>query len=78
MPPAFQGHLILACIWLYCHVNVYICFQGLGAPIGSIVAGPRDFIGKVLKIRKMLGGGMRQAGVIAAPGNGRIFGMVVN
>lgn len=37
--------------------------------MGSIVAGPKEFIGKVLKIRKMLGGGTRQAGVIAAPGD---------
>ena len=42
--------------------------QGLGAPVGSIVAGPKDFIAKVHHHRKMLGGGMRQAGVLAAPG----------
>lgn len=43
--------------------------QGLGAPIGSIVAGPKGFIHKVHRYRKMLGGGMRQSGVIAAPGS---------
>ena len=42
--------------------------QGLGAPAGSIVAGPKQFIKKVLRYRKMLGGGMRQSGVLAAPG----------
>ena len=42
--------------------------QGLAAPVGSMVAGPREFIEKVHRWRKMLGGGMRQAGVIAAPG----------
>lgn len=42
--------------------------QGLGAPIGSMVAGPKAFIARVHKYRKMLGGGMRQAGIIAAPG----------
>ncbi|KAK9865192.1 hypothetical protein WJX84_003559 [Apatococcus fuscideae] len=42
--------------------------KGLAAPIGSMVAGPKDFIEKVHRWRKMLGGGMRQAGVIAAPG----------
>ena len=36
--------------------------------MGSMVAGPADFIAKVHKYRKMLGGGMRQAGVLAAPG----------
>lgn len=42
--------------------------QGLGAPAGSIVAGPRPFIERVHRMRKMLGGGMRQVGVLAAPG----------
>jgi threonine aldolase len=42
--------------------------KGLSAPIGSIVVGNSKFISKVKKIRKMLGGGMRQAGIIAAPG----------
>ncbi|KAK9829692.1 hypothetical protein WJX72_007383 [[Myrmecia] bisecta] len=42
--------------------------KGLGAPVGSMVVGPRAFIGKVHHLRKMLGGGLRQAGVVAAPG----------
>jgi threonine aldolase len=42
--------------------------KGLGAPIGSVIAGRRDFIRRCLKLRKMLGGGMRQAGILAAAG----------
>jgi threonine aldolase len=47
--------------------SVSICFsKGLGAPVGSAVAGRRDFVERARKVRKMVGGGMRQAGVIAA------------
>jgi threonine aldolase len=42
--------------------------KGLGAPVGSMVAGSREFIDKARVYRKMFGGGMRQAGVIAAAG----------
>lgn len=49
--------------------TVQFCLsKGLGAPIGSIIAGSKEFIQAARKWRKMLGGGMRQAGVIAAPG----------
>ncbi len=49
--------------------TVQICLsKGLGAPVGSIIAGTESFIHKARKWRKRLGGGMRQAGVIAAPG----------
>ncbi|WP_440119534.1 GntG family PLP-dependent aldolase [Paenibacillus sp. QZ-Y1] len=49
--------------------TVQICLsKGLSSPIGSMVAGSKEFINKVYRIRKMLGGGMRQAGIIAAPG----------
>ena len=49
--------------------SVQFCLsKGLSAPIGSVVVGSSDFIRKARKYRKMLGGGMRQAGVIAAPG----------
>ena len=49
--------------------SVSICLsKGLGAPVGSILAGPRDMIFRARKVRKMLGGGMRQAGFIAAAG----------
>lgn len=48
--------------------SVNICFsKGLGAPVGSAIAGTRDFIHRARKFRQMSGGGMRQAGVIAAP-----------
>jgi threonine aldolase len=42
--------------------------KGLGAPIGSLVAGDRAFIAKAHRFRKMFGGGMRQAGILAAAG----------
>lgn len=49
--------------------SVMFCLsKGLGAPIGSILAGNKDFIKKARKNRKLMGGGLRQAGVIAAPG----------
>lgn len=40
--------------------------SGLGAPVGSAVAGTEDFISRALRVRKALGGGMRQSGVVAA------------
>ncbi len=44
-----------------------ICFsKGLGAPVGSALAGTREFIDRARRFRKMYGGGMRQAGVLAA------------
>jgi threonine aldolase len=47
--------------------TVQFCFsKGLGAPVGSIVCGTADLIGEIRYLRKRLGGGMRQAGVIAA------------
>jgi len=47
--------------------SVSVCFsKGLGAPVGSALVGPRDFIRRAYRWRKMLGGGMRQAGVLAA------------
>ena len=42
--------------------------KGLSAPVGSLICGTKDFISRARKVRKMLGGGMRQAGVIAAAG----------
>ena len=42
--------------------------KGLGAPVGSVLCGARDFIREARRVRKMFGGGMRQAGVIAAAG----------
>jgi len=49
--------------------SVMFCLsKGLGAPVGSMVAGTKAFIEKARIYRKMFGGGMRQAGVIAAAG----------
>jgi len=48
-------------------VAVCLC-KGLRAPLGSILAGRKEFIAEARRIRQRLGGGMRQAGVIAAPG----------
>jgi threonine aldolase len=49
--------------------SVSVCLsKGLGTPIGSLVAGSREFIDRVHRFRKMFGGGMRQVGIIAAAG----------
>lgn len=49
--------------------SVQFCLsKGLAAPVGSLVVGSPDFIAAARKVRKMLGGGMRQAGVLAAAG----------
>ena len=49
--------------------SVMFCLsKGLAAPVGSIVAGTRKFITRARHIRKMLGGGMRQVGIVAAAG----------
>lgn len=48
--------------------TLQFCFsKGLGCPVGSVVAGPAEFIEQALRVRQSLGGAMRQAGVIAAP-----------
>jgi threonine aldolase len=49
--------------------NLMFCLsKGLSCPVGSMVVGTREFVDKARKVRKVLGGGMRQAGIIAAPG----------
>lgn len=49
--------------------SVSVCLsKGLGAPVGSLLCGTRDFIAEARRWRKMLGGGMRQAGILAAAG----------
>ena len=49
--------------------SVMFCLsKGLSAPVGSILSGSKEFIQKARKSRKMLGGGMRQAGIVAAAG----------
>lgn len=50
-----------------CFDSVSVCFsKGLGAPVGSALLGRREFLYRAHRIRKMAGGGMRQAGVLAA------------
>ena len=53
-----------------CYVDsLSVCLsKGLGAPIGSLLVGPADFIKKARRIRKALGGGMRQVGILGAAG----------
>jgi threonine aldolase len=49
--------------------SVTFCLsKGLSAPVGSVICGSHDFIAQARRYRKMLGGGMRQAGVLAAAG----------
>jgi threonine aldolase len=48
-------------------VDVCLC-KGLAAPLGSLLLGSKDFIDEARRLRQRIGGGMRQAGVIAAPG----------
>jgi threonine aldolase len=49
--------------------SISVCLsKGLGAPVGSVLLGTKDFIHKAKRIRKVFGGGMRQAGFIAAAG----------
>ncbi|MFZ5645153.1 MAG: low-specificity L-threonine aldolase [Bacillota bacterium] len=51
-----------------CDSVMFCLSKGLGAPVGSILTGSREFIDRARKYRKALGGGMRQAGVLAAAG----------
>jgi len=49
--------------------SVTFCLsKGLGAPVGSLLCGSRDFIARAVRLRKRMGGGMRQVGVLAAAG----------
>ena len=53
--------------WAACADSAMMCFsKGLGAPVGSILVGSGEFIAKARRVRKRWGGGMRQAGVLAA------------
>lgn len=50
--------------------SVSLCLsKGLGAPVGSVLTGTRDFIAEARRFRKVMGGGMRQAGYLAAAGH---------
>ena len=49
--------------------SISICFsKGLGAPVGSVLVGSKEFIYKARRVRKVIGGGMRQVGMLAAAG----------
>ncbi len=49
--------------------SVTFCLsKGLCAPVGSVLCGDKEFIKRAHRLRKMLGGGMRQAGILAAAG----------
>lgn len=53
--------------WTQHFETVNVCFsKGLGAPVGSALCGPKDLIAQAVRHRKVLGGGMRQAGILAA------------
>jgi threonine aldolase len=55
--------------WTRHVTSVQLCLsKGLGAPVGSVIVGPAPFIWHARRMRKILGGGMRQAGIIAAAG----------
>ena len=57
-------------MWTQHFHSVSVCFsKGLGAPVGSALAGSKEFIKRARRIRKMFGGGMRQAGILAAAAN---------
>jgi threonine aldolase len=56
--------------------SISLCLsKGLGAPVGSLLLGTKEFIHKARRVRKVMGGGMRQAGIIAAGG---VFAMKNN
>lgn len=52
----------------YCDTFTICLSKGLGAPVGSLLLGNRDYIKRATRWRKMTGGGMRQAGILAAAG----------
>jgi len=57
--------------------SVSVCLsKGLGAPVGSVIVGSQEFIAKAKKLRKTLGGGMRQVGVLCAAGLVALHDMV--
>ena len=58
-----------ALIWGSYFDSISLCFsKGLGTPMGSVLIGSKDFIHKARRVRKVLGGGMRQVGMVAAAG----------
>ena len=67
-PEAYHRRRTLISDYCACFDSVSLCFsKGLGAPIGSILVGTQIFIERARHVRKSVGGGLRQAGVVAAP-----------
>ncbi|MDW7651590.1 MAG: low-specificity L-threonine aldolase [Bacillota bacterium] len=68
----FNAAIALQCeaadVTHYCDSVMFCLSKGLGAPVGSILAGSKEFIAQARRYRKLLGGGMRQVGVLAAAG----------
>jgi threonine aldolase len=71
------ARLFNACVALGCEARAYgdavdtvqFCLsKGLAAPVGSVLVGSREFVARARRMRKLLGGGMRQVGVLAAAG----------
>jgi len=68
MNASVAGDLSPQEITRYATTVTFCLSKGLGAPVGSLLCGPQAFIDRARKIRKVLGGGMRQAGILAAAG----------
>ncbi len=62
-----QGHEFLRYGMLFDSISLCLS-KGLGCPVGSVLLGSRDFIREGRRVRKVMGGGMRQAGILAAAG----------
>ncbi len=65
---AYASGLKPGTVCKYTDTVTFCLSKGLGAPVGALLCGSRGFIDEARRIRKMLGGGMRQAGVLAAAG----------
>ena len=57
------------------YISIFFFRTGLGAPVGSVIVGSEKFITKAIRVRKALGGGMRQVGILAAAG---LYGLTHN
>ncbi len=67
---------LLNFMWRAGHLIWFALWQGLGAPVGTMLGGSKDFIQRAVRARKALGGGMRQSGVLAAAGKIALSDMV--
>ncbi len=62
-----KNHDVLAYGNLFDSISICLS-KGLGTPVGSVLIGPKNFIKEARRVRKVMGGGMRQAGILAAAG----------